>query len=326
MNTARHREDPVPLVIRATTDSIHAAVVRLRTGGVVAFPTETVYGLGADAGNAAAVAKIFELKGRPADHPLIVHLASALALAAWAAVVPPAAARLAALFWPGPLTMILPRAPGVMDAVTGGQATVGVRCPAHPLALQLLRECAKQGIAGLAAPSANRFGHVSPTTAAHVRAEFGADLMVLDGGPAAVGIESTIVDLSGVAPRILRPGVITEAQIAEALAFTIAAAVDAILLMSTAAIGLAFILKGKVQQHRQWMTRSYAVALVFFEVRLISGVFGLDDKGLGVAELIVWVCLALAIPLADLALQIQESFRSPSSTLRHRVPRESDSL
>lgn len=227
MNTARHREDPVPLVIRSTTESIHAAVVRLRTGGVVAFPTETVYGLGADAGNAAAVAKIFELKGRPADHPLIVHLASALALAAWAAVVPPAAARLAALFWPGPLTMILPRAPGVMDAVTGGQATVGVRCPAHPLALQLLRECAKQGIAGLAAPSANRFGHVSPTTAAHVRAEFGADLMVLDGGPAAVGIESTIVDLSGVAPRILRPGVITEAQIAEALGIALSQVLEA---------------------------------------------------------------------------------------------------
>lgn len=201
-------------------------MTHLSVGGVVAFPTETVYGLGADARNAAAVTRIFELKGRPPDHPLIVHLASAVALAQWAAVVPPAAECLVAQFWPGPLTMILPRAPGVMDVVTGGQETVGVRCPAHPLALELLRACAKVGIAGLAAPSANRFGHVSPTTAAHVRAEFGADLMVLDGGAAAVGIESTIVDLSGAAPRILRPGMISEAQLSHVLGISLSHAED----------------------------------------------------------------------------------------------------
>lgn len=200
---------------------VDAAVALLRAGGMVAFPTETVYGLGADARNATAVSKIFNLKGRPPAHPLIVHLASADLLARWAAVVPPAAERLATQFWPGPLTMILPRGPGVIDVVTGGQSTVGVRCPAHPIALHLLRACAEVGIAGLAAPSANRFGQVSPTTAAHVRAEFGADLMVLDGGASAVGIESTIVDLSGAAPRILRPGMITEAQIAQVLGISL---------------------------------------------------------------------------------------------------------
>ncbi len=197
---------------------VHRAVAKLCAGEVVAFPTETVYGLGADASNAAAVAKIFQLKGRPHNHPLIVHVASVQALAQWVAAVPAAAAHLAAQFWPGPLTMILPRASGVIDAVTGAQATVGVRCPAHPLALQLLRACAKAGIAGLAAPSANRFGHVSPTTALHVRAEFGADLFVLDGGACAVGIESTIVDLTDELPRILRPGMISEAALTRSLA------------------------------------------------------------------------------------------------------------
>ncbi len=197
---------------------VQTAVAKLCAGEVVAFPTETVYGLGADAGNAAAVAKIFELKGRPHNHPLIVHVASVHALAQWVVAVPAAAERLAAQFWPGPLTMILPRAAGVCDAVTGGQATVGVRCPAHPLALQLLRACAEVGITGIAAPSANRFGHVSPTTAAHVRAEFGADLFVLDGGACAVGIESTIIDLTGELPRILRLGMISETQLARSLA------------------------------------------------------------------------------------------------------------
>lgn len=207
-----------------TEAPVAQAVQRLRAGDVVAFPTETVYGLGADARNARAVARIFALKGRPPDHPLIVHIASAALLPRWAAAVPPAAAALAAAFWPGPLTMILPRAAGVLDTVTGGQPTVGLRCPAHPLALELLEACAEAGIDGLAAPSANRFGHVSPTTAAHVRAEFGPTLMVLDGGPARVGIESTIVDLSGEAPRILRPGMISAYEIANALAMTLVGA------------------------------------------------------------------------------------------------------
>ena len=182
---------------------IASAVERLRAGGLVGMPTETVYGLAGDAANPQAVARIFALKGRPADHPVIVHLAAAAALDDWAAEVPDTAYALAAAFWPGPLTLILRRGPRVPDAVTGGQDTVGLRVPVHPLARALLRDFG----GGLAAPSANRFGRISPTSAAHVRAEFGDELpLVLDGGPCAVGIESTIVDLSGVQPRLLRPG------------------------------------------------------------------------------------------------------------------------
>lgn len=182
-------------------DQIQRAVSVLRQGGLVAFPTETVYGLGADASNPLAVRQIFARKGRPADHPLIVHLPDATHLDRWTR--PSALAqRLAARFWPGPLTLILPRADGVIDEVTGGLDTVGVRVPAHPLALKLLR--ALDG--GVAAPSANRFGRVSPTTARHVRDELGEDLLVLDGGPCTIGIESTILDLSVEVPTLLRPG------------------------------------------------------------------------------------------------------------------------
>jgi L-threonylcarbamoyladenylate synthase len=185
------------------------AAAMLRAGELVAFPTETVYGLGADASNPQAIAKIFAAKGRPADHPLIVHLPDASHLERWAVDIPEAARKLAAAFWPGPLTLILKRHPSVLDAITGGQDTVGLRVPSHPLALQLLREFDGANGGGLAAPSANRFGHVSPTTVAHVREELGdAVAMILDGGPCAVGIESTILDLSGSEPRILRPGMI----------------------------------------------------------------------------------------------------------------------
>ena len=183
--------------------SIARAVEILRAGGLVAFPTETVYGLGADASNPAAVARIFEAKGRPAEHPLIVHLASAASLDEWASEVPPLARAFAEACWPGPLTLILRRSPRVPDAVTGGLETVGLRVPAHPLALELLGAFG----GGIAAPSANRFGSVSPTTAAHVRRGLGDRVdMVLDGGPCDVGVESTIVDLSGGAPALLRPG------------------------------------------------------------------------------------------------------------------------
>jgi len=195
-----------------------AALAALRRGEAIGLPTETVYGLAADASRPDAVRRIFALKGRPADHPLIVHVADAGQLDRWARVVPDAARILAAAFWPGPLTLILCKQPGVPDEVTGGQATVGLRCPSHPMALALLQ--AFDG--GLAAPSANRFGHVSPTTAAHVRDEFGdAVPVVLDGGECEVGIESTILDLSGGTPRILRPGRITRAQI-EALVGNVA--------------------------------------------------------------------------------------------------------
>ena len=262
--------------------AIAAAAHALRTGALVGLPTETVYGLAADADNPAAVAQIFALKGRPSDHPLIVHVADsdrAAAVAHFASEVPPFAQALMDAFWPGPLTLILPRRAGVATAAAGGQPSVGLRCPAHPVAQAVLRACAappdpgkgerhvlaacrtlgvdsvkvpqrgpflpdspphsgsmgqeagkkwaaaahsqptipKSGrLLGLAAPSANRFGRVSPTTAAHVQAEFGDGLLVLDGGPCAVGIESTIIDCTRGRPVLLRPGAITRAQIAAA--------------------------------------------------------------------------------------------------------------
>jgi L-threonylcarbamoyladenylate synthase len=190
------------------------AARRLAGGEAIAFPTETVYGLGADATNPAAVAKIFALKGRPSEHPLIVHIAGADSIGDWAREVPPAALALAERFWPGPLTLILKKSPRVPPSVTGGQDSVGLRCPSHRIAQDLLREFARIGSGAIAAPSANRFGHVSPTTAEHVRDEFGGDLFILDGGPCEVGLESTIVDLSRGAPVLLRPGAVTRDEIA----------------------------------------------------------------------------------------------------------------
>lgn len=190
------------------------AAERLRTGQLVAFPTETVYGLGADALNEGAVRQIFAAKGRPADHPLIVHLAQAQQIDTWAMEIPLAAWQLAEAFWPGPLTLILRRSSQVPDVVTGGQNTVGLRVPSHPVAHELL----KQFGGGIAAPSANRFGRISPTLAAHVRQELGDQVScILDGGASQVGLESTIVDLTGARPVILRPGGITAEQIAGVL-------------------------------------------------------------------------------------------------------------
>ena len=195
---------------RLPQDEIDQAVEALREGEVVAFPTETVYGLGADASNPDAVRKIFELKGRPATHPLIVHIEHPRALERWALSVPPAAAALAEKFWPGPLTLILRRAPAVDLAITGGQDTVAVRVPGHPVAQQLLRAFGS----GIAAPSANRFGRISPTRPEHVRDEFGDDVrIVLDGGDCKIGLESTIVSCVDTVPRILRPGSLTLTQL-----------------------------------------------------------------------------------------------------------------
>lgn len=188
------------------------AAAYIRAGSLVAFPTETVYGLGADASNDAAVAKIFAAKGRPAGHPLIVHIASNAQVLDYASSVPPFAERLMAAFWPGPLTVILPRKPGVATAAAGGQNSIGLRRPAHPLALAFLAAC-NTGVAG---PSANKFGRVSPTTAQHVQQEFGDALMVLDGGPCGVGIESSIVDCTRGQPVLLRPGILTLAQLSTA--------------------------------------------------------------------------------------------------------------
>jgi L-threonylcarbamoyladenylate synthase len=197
----------------ASTDILEAVEV-LRRGGLVAFPTETVYGLGADATNPRAVARIFEVKGRPRTHPVIVHLAEGTAIKEWAADIPTDAWALAEAFWPGPLTLILPRSNRVPDAVTGGTGTVGLRVPNQPLALDLLEAFG----GGIAAPSANRFGRVSPTTAAHVRADLGTDVgLILDGGPCAVGVESTIVDLSQGRPRVLRLGGLSVEELGDAL-------------------------------------------------------------------------------------------------------------
>jgi L-threonylcarbamoyladenylate synthase len=205
--------------------AIAQAAALLAAGRLVAFPTETVYGLAADADDVDAVRAIFAAKGRPADHPVIVHVAGAEAIDAWASGAPHAARQLAQAFWPGPLTLVLPRSVRAHDALTGAQPSVGLRCPAHPWARALLAAfCALRGdaSAALAAPSANRFGRISPTTAAHVRADLGekpagrVDL-ILDGGPCPVGIESTIVDLSGPAPRLLRHGAITRRQVEETI-------------------------------------------------------------------------------------------------------------
>ena len=203
------------IVDGSSAAAIDQAARALAAGELVAFPTETVYGLGADAASEVAVARIFAAKGRPSDHPLIVHVADADAITPFAGAVPAFAQRLMRSFWPGPLTLILPRREGVAAAAAGGQTSVGLRCPSHPVAQALLRACARAEppVNGLAAPSANLFGRLSPTTALHVQAEFGEALMVLDGGACQVGIESTIVDCTRGAPVLLRPGVLTRAEL-----------------------------------------------------------------------------------------------------------------
>jgi len=192
----------------------------LKNGALIAFPTETVYGLGADASHEKAVARIYEVKGRPQDHPLILHIASMNDISYWAIDVSDYAMALANKYWPGPMTLIFKRSENAKDFVTGGQNTVGLRVPHHALAVELLQECKKIGVRAIAAPSANRFGHVSPTTAAAAQEEIGSYLsaqdLILDGGSAQVGLESTIIDCTGDAPKILRPGAITQAMIEKA--------------------------------------------------------------------------------------------------------------
>ncbi len=211
----------VPFIEQPSEENITRAVAWLRAGEAIGLPTETVYGLAADAGNANAVSKIFSAKGRPADHPLIVHVASAEAAKAWAADWPEAADKLANAFWPGPMTLIVKRAAHVLDAVTGGQDTVGLRVPSHPVAQAVLKLFGDKH-QGLAAPSANQFGQVSPTTAAHVAAEFpDRMLMILDGGACEVGVESTIIDVSGANIRVLRPGRVRASEIEQVLGTTL---------------------------------------------------------------------------------------------------------
>ena len=204
---------------KCSTDVISGAAANLLAGNLVAFPTETVYGLGADALNKQAVARVYQVKGRPADHPLIVHLHSMQVMGQWVEDVPEYAIALGRDFWPGPMTLIFKRSNLAQDFITGGQDTVGIRIPNHVVALELLEAFHNLGGRGIAAPSANRFGHVSPTTAKAVSDELTQYLQpedqVMDGGPCAVGVESTIIDCTGDVPRILRPGAITEEMIKE---------------------------------------------------------------------------------------------------------------
>ena len=206
------------------------AAAVLIAGGLVAFPTETVYGLGADACNAASIARIYSVKGRPADHPLIVHVASMDGLGDWASDVPAYAIALARDFWPGPMTLVVRRSDLAGDFVTGGQDTVGVRVPNHPVALGLLKAFVRAGGKGVAAPSANRFGNVSPTTAQAVATELGDYLadgdQILDGGPCDVGVESTIIDCTGDVPKILRPGAVTAQMIQECTGLEVVGTVE----------------------------------------------------------------------------------------------------
>lgn len=206
-------------ISRCTADAMRTAAASIAEGNLVAFPTETVYGLGADASQESAVAKIYTAKGRPADHPLIVHISSMDEIGYWADEISEYAIALARAFWPGPMTLICKRSDAAKDFITGGQETVGLRVPDHVVALALLDSAKKIGVQGIAAPSANRFGHVSPTTAQAVREELDQYLnpedAIIDGGPSQVGVESTIIDCTGSNPHILRPGAITQAMIEE---------------------------------------------------------------------------------------------------------------
>jgi L-threonylcarbamoyladenylate synthase len=219
-------------VSRCTADAMSNAATSLLAGNLVAFPTETVYGLGADASNPEAVAKIYRAKGRPADHPLIVHIGSMDGIGYWADEISEYAIALARTFWPGPMTLICQRSSESKDFITGGQETVGLRVPDHVVALALLDAAKRLGVQGIAAPSANRFGHVSPTTADAVREELDQYLspqdIILDGGPSQVGVESTIIDCTGTNPHILRPGAITQAMIEEVTGLKVTDAVNEI--------------------------------------------------------------------------------------------------
>jgi L-threonylcarbamoyladenylate synthase len=213
------------VISNCTASALKDAATSLIAGNLAAFPTETVYGLGADASNQQAVARIYEVKGRPTNHPLIVHISSMNNLDKWAKDIPEYAVKLARNFWPGPMTLILPRTDLAKDFITGGQNNVGIRVPSHPVALSLLQEFESQGGIGVAAPSANRFGKVSPTSAYDVKAELSDYLnsndLILDGGPSFVGIESTIIDCTKTTPVVLRPGGITNTMINELLGIQI---------------------------------------------------------------------------------------------------------
>jgi L-threonylcarbamoyladenylate synthase len=294
------------------------AAQNLMAGNLVAFPTETVYGLGADACNADAVARIYSAKGRPADHPLIVHVASMDALGDWADDVPGYAISLARDFWHGPMTLIVKRSELAGDFVTGGQDTVGVRVPNHPVALGLLEAFARIGGKGVAAPSANRFGHVSPTTAKAVEEELGDYLaegdQILDGGPCEVGVESTIIDCTGDVPKILRPGAITAQMISESTGLEVVGVVEEsairvsgsleahyapaakVLLCETPTAGQGFIAHADIQTPEGVIRLASPGSDEEFARVLYSALRAADEQGL--AEVVVMQPIGIGIAVA----------------------------
>jgi len=297
------------------------AAANLLAGNLVAFPTETVYGLGADACNADAVARIYSVKGRPADHPLIVHVASMDALGDWAADVPAYAIALARDFWPGPMTLIMKRSELAGDFVTGGQDTVGVRVPDHPVALGLLEAFARAGGKGVAAPSANRFGNVSPTTAQAVADELSDYLgeadQILDGGPCEVGVESTIIDCTGDVPKILRPGAITRQMIAESTGLEVVGVVEEsairvsgsleahyapaakVLLCETPTAGQGFIAHANIQTPAGVIRLASPGSDEEFARVLYSALRAADEQGLAAVVVMQPIGIGIAVAIRD---------------------------
>ena len=296
------------------------AAANLLASNLVAFPTETVYGLGADACNAGAVARIYAVKGRPADRPLIVHVASMDALGDWASDVPEYSISLARDFWPGPMTLIMKRSALAADFVTGGQDTVGIRVPAHPVALGLLEAFTRVGGKGVAAPSANRFGNVSPTTAQAVSDELSDYLsdedQILDGGACDVGVESTIIDCTGVAPKILRPGAITQEMIehstgldvldAEGVAIRVSGSLDShyspqamVLLDQSPIAGQGFIAMGDVATPDGVVRLAAPQSHEEFARVLYSALRGADEQGLEIVVVAQPVGNGIAIAIRD---------------------------
>jgi L-threonylcarbamoyladenylate synthase len=297
------------------------AAANLLAGGLVAFPTETVYGLGADARNADAVARIYSVKGRPADHPLIVHVASMKGLGDWADDVPGYAISLARDFWPGPMTLVVKRSELAGDFLTGGQDTVGVRVPNHPVALGLLEAFVRAGGKGVAAPSANRFGNVSPTTAQAVSDELGDYLadgdQILDGGPCDVGVESTIIDCTVDVPKILRPGAITAQMIAESTglevigvvaesAIRVSGSLDShyapvarVFLGETATLGQGFIALASIQTPEGVIRLASPGSDEEFARVLYSALRAADEKGLAEVVVVQPIGIGIAVAIRD---------------------------
>ena len=306
---------------KCSASAMADAAANLLAGGLVAFPTETVYGLGADACNADAVARIYAVKGRPADHPLIVHVASMDGLGDWADDVPGYAISLARDFWPGPMTLVVKRSGLAGDFVTGGQDTVGVRVPDHPVALGLLEAFERAGGKGAAAPSANRFGNVSPTTAQAVSDELGDYLadgdQILDGGPCDVGVESTIIDCTGDVPRILRPGAITAQMIAESTGLEVVGVVEEsairvsgslevhyapaakVLLDQPPVAGQGFIAIANIQTPEGVIRLASPGSDEEFAQVLYSALRAADEKGLAEVVVVQPIGIGIAVAICD---------------------------